>query len=454
MSDQIQLSGPQLTVGQPDPVFPVSHRAWQRLRSRVESLEHPIPWAQNAQWTCFGIAPSAFLAWFAWLPAYSQLPSSAQLTYAWISPTMLIVGIAALAFAILCIIMNRSVHGQMGREVKHLVEDMDELHAPHQQQTSSLLPAHSTTVAETEVSNMPGEATGNSIQLDLRRQTETLRLLVTNLGSTGEFEVQVVDVRVSEAASDVPWTVPWDTGEARTRLLPQQARLLDLVRFDQSAAQSMWNGHATGGPFVFPDAAGTLRDMYCDSLIASSSAEMKAVRVCVRVVIFRDDPPDRLEATVRFGFFEGDDTIDFDLDVCAPLGEDAIRMARTLRIARMAAIAQRVRTELVEPRFRRLPLRHREEEQIVEFLLQVGLGHIRPETRLAVGSVRLEDGSTEERLRPEHLFHASAAEVSIDVAADGTDETLRLIQNTLQDDLMPTIRSLEWQQWLAEAIAS
>jgi hypothetical protein len=285
-------------------------------------------------------------------------------------------------------------------------------------------------------------------RLQLERVTQQLRVRVTNDGPAAEFEIQVLDIQQADVTVHPPWSLPWDDGKSRAQLLSGQTRYVTLVEFDRAAAQSMWNRHAVEGPFVFLDGSGPQHLAYCGSLMADNAAEMGLVRVCVRIAVFSVDPPDRIERVIRFGFF-GDDAITDG--ACEPAGHDAIHESRTQRDQRIGDIKRAIRTELVAPRFGRLVLRPGEERQLVEFLFDVGVGLVTPDTQLSLGRVQLDDGSAEDRLRPQNMFGAATQEVSLDLAADG-EGTLRLIQNTLQQDLMPAVRSLEWQQRLTAAL--
>jgi hypothetical protein len=83
-------------------------------------------------WACLGVSPSAFLAWVAWIAAYSQLGEKAQLRFAWIGPLMLV---SAIGFALLGLIafqMDRSVKRVIVRDVEHVLEDMDHIYGPYQ----------------------------------------------------------------------------------------------------------------------------------------------------------------------------------------------------------------------------------------------------------------------------------------------------------------------------------
>jgi hypothetical protein len=125
----IQLPGHQLSVGQQEPMFPVSPRDWRRIRGGVERLHNPIPWAKDMMWAALGIAVSCVLGRLAWGPVYDQLPTSAQLQNTWQGPTLLVASIGAFTVVGICFFMNRSVEGELKKDAASILADMDSIHS-------------------------------------------------------------------------------------------------------------------------------------------------------------------------------------------------------------------------------------------------------------------------------------------------------------------------------------
>jgi hypothetical protein len=111
--------------------FPMRHIDWKRIRSRAEKLADPVPYLGQAGWASFGISGSAFLALAPWLPAHSALPASARLTYAWVTPALIITGVLTLAFAIFCMIVNHQVRKREQVTLASVLDDMDRVYEPH-----------------------------------------------------------------------------------------------------------------------------------------------------------------------------------------------------------------------------------------------------------------------------------------------------------------------------------
>ena len=106
----------------------MSPKEWRRLRKMVEDAANPIPWAGGLMWACTGIAPSAFLAWIAWIAAYSQLPAAAQLQFAWVGSLMLVTGVAAVILGLLAFVIDLSIRRAEKRSINHVLEYMDDVH--------------------------------------------------------------------------------------------------------------------------------------------------------------------------------------------------------------------------------------------------------------------------------------------------------------------------------------
>lgn len=80
---------------------------------------------------CIGIVPSALLAWLAWIAAYPQLSMEAQAKFNWVGPLMFVLMVASAVVAGLAFAMNRSVQKELRRDARLVLEDMDDIYAPH-----------------------------------------------------------------------------------------------------------------------------------------------------------------------------------------------------------------------------------------------------------------------------------------------------------------------------------
>src|SRR5687768_18422845 len=74
--------------------MPIRRSEWHRLRKQAENLTHPVPNASH--WVAFslGVAITAFFAWVPWRAVYDNLTDAEQLRWAWVSPLMVVVGVA------------------------------------------------------------------------------------------------------------------------------------------------------------------------------------------------------------------------------------------------------------------------------------------------------------------------------------------------------------------------
>lgn len=107
------------------------HRDWNRIRSRVNSLSDPIPFAASVGWASVGIATTAAFAFITWIAAYSQLSPAAQLRFNWVGPAMAITLIASIGVAWYSFWIASKVGGIIRRDAKQVVEDMDDIYGPH-----------------------------------------------------------------------------------------------------------------------------------------------------------------------------------------------------------------------------------------------------------------------------------------------------------------------------------
>jgi hypothetical protein len=121
----------KVSVGIDPGSFLVSRSDWTLLYRRVDELKDLHSWmeiAKNTMWLCIGLGPTSALAWLTSVSAYEQRPDNLQNVAAYLAGAItiasIIVGIGAYLF-------QRSISGQARREVRHVIEDMDRIYAPH-----------------------------------------------------------------------------------------------------------------------------------------------------------------------------------------------------------------------------------------------------------------------------------------------------------------------------------
>jgi len=112
------------------PTFPVLVRDWSRIRRRVADLANPISWARDLAWSCVSLGAGCLLALIPWLPAYKALGTGSQLEFAWVSPGLVIAGVACAVVATICFVLHSRVDRVIRRDVSHVLEEMDEIQPP------------------------------------------------------------------------------------------------------------------------------------------------------------------------------------------------------------------------------------------------------------------------------------------------------------------------------------
>jgi hypothetical protein len=129
---------------QPDPMcLTVTLIDWANLRKQAMEVREPIHWIKNLGWALVTVSASAGLALVPWLPAYQQLPSSAQLRFDYVTPLLACVcGGCALA-AVFSYFANKAVASSASRPKVILLECIDLI-----QQRAGVTPASVQTDAE------------------------------------------------------------------------------------------------------------------------------------------------------------------------------------------------------------------------------------------------------------------------------------------------------------------
>jgi hypothetical protein len=121
----------KVSVGIDPGSFLVSRSDWSLLYKRVDELKDLHSWmeiAKNTMWLCIGLAPPSALAWIASVSAYQQKPDNLQNVAAYLAGAITVASIIAGVGAFL---VQRSISDQARREVRHVIEDMDRMYAPH-----------------------------------------------------------------------------------------------------------------------------------------------------------------------------------------------------------------------------------------------------------------------------------------------------------------------------------
>jgi hypothetical protein len=120
--------------------FALRHADWQRIRGRVAELTNPLPYIGQVGWASVGIGGGAFLALLPWTAAYSQLLGHAQNHYAWITPALTIIGVAAFVVAGMCLFANRKIRERDRATVASVLSDMDNVYQQCEQQDKPTSP--------------------------------------------------------------------------------------------------------------------------------------------------------------------------------------------------------------------------------------------------------------------------------------------------------------------------
>lgn len=112
--------------------MPIRRSEWHRLRKQAENLTHPVPNASH--WVAFslGVAATALFAWLPWRAVYEDSLTDAQkLRWAWVSPLMVVVVVAAVFFALCFYQVNKRVSKDLKQRNKLFCDDMDDIEGMH-----------------------------------------------------------------------------------------------------------------------------------------------------------------------------------------------------------------------------------------------------------------------------------------------------------------------------------
>lgn len=110
--------------------FLVREKDWARIRRRIDSAQKHRREFSAVGWTCVGISVSTVLSGISWAPAYRVLPPDQMPEFAWVWPTIILLGIAGLVVAAAMFWAAHITKSAAGTSIEEVLEDMDEIHPP------------------------------------------------------------------------------------------------------------------------------------------------------------------------------------------------------------------------------------------------------------------------------------------------------------------------------------
>lgn len=113
----------------PEEAFPMRHEDWQRIRARTAKIRIPSQTFGNIAWAMLGLGSGSAVALLTWLPARSEL-SAAE--WAWVTPALIVIAIAAFAIMTVCLLAQRQLSDDATEDVENVLADMDQVYDRHQ----------------------------------------------------------------------------------------------------------------------------------------------------------------------------------------------------------------------------------------------------------------------------------------------------------------------------------
>ena len=86
---------------------------------------------EDLAWALSGVSVSSTVAWLPWQASYSQLAKKAHYHYAWVGPTLIIMGAAAGLIAIGCFIGTGRARKRRNEEANNVLDEVNLLLGPH-----------------------------------------------------------------------------------------------------------------------------------------------------------------------------------------------------------------------------------------------------------------------------------------------------------------------------------
>ena len=130
---------------------------------------------------------------------------------------------------------------------------------------------------------------------------------VTNNGPKAQYRAEVVDLRGTDhdPVTVTPWSVKWrDSRTPECELSQGQTGVMRLVSLNQIAPDEIINDRTLPTPYTFHHYGGSEVWGFQAGVNSRSRAEWDAVRLCLKVRIFRVEPAAFWDVTIRLGWTE------------------------------------------------------------------------------------------------------------------------------------------------------
>jgi hypothetical protein len=106
----------------------INYNDWLQLREKVASLRGPAPYLASVGWTCIGVILGAIFVLPVWLPVDSDLPAKDHLSYAFITPLLIMIIIAGAVIAAYTFAVRHQANQVHAAAVDNVLADMDTLY--------------------------------------------------------------------------------------------------------------------------------------------------------------------------------------------------------------------------------------------------------------------------------------------------------------------------------------
>jgi hypothetical protein len=107
-------------------IFAMRRADWERIRGSMVKVRNPVSWLSQAGWAVLSIGATAWIGFVTWPSAYGELPSSAKLRFAWVTPALLVLGTVLVLVAVACWLVSRTVTAYQTVSIDSVLADMDD----------------------------------------------------------------------------------------------------------------------------------------------------------------------------------------------------------------------------------------------------------------------------------------------------------------------------------------
>jgi hypothetical protein len=118
-------SSKRLMREQTDTGYYMSVKEFHRIQDAIKGIREPLQWPKTLAWSAGALGAGAILTFIPWTATYGLLSTADQLSYAWVSTTLLLVPVFAAVLIGACAFFLQGHKNEVMRDKQRVLDLLD-----------------------------------------------------------------------------------------------------------------------------------------------------------------------------------------------------------------------------------------------------------------------------------------------------------------------------------------